>query len=186
MKPSELLRTFATTAERLGIPYRVVGSVATITYGEIRYTNDIDILLDLRLDQVEAFCDAFPEPDFYCSRQAAREAVARRFQFNILHPGSGYKINVILPGDSVFDRGRFLRRVRCDTGLGFASAEDVILKKLEYFREGGSDKHIRDIVGVMKTQGAGLDRPYVADWAGRLGVAGLWEECLRRAPLEGR
>jgi hypothetical protein len=56
----------------------------------------------------------------------------------------------------------------------FASPEDVILKKLEYHREGGSDKHLRDIAGVLKISGDPLDLAYLDDWSSRLGLADLW------------
>jgi hypothetical protein len=63
-------------------------------------------------------------------------------------------------------------------GAWFASPEDVILKKLEYFKGGGSEKHIRDILGVLKTQGERIDRVYIAEWAGPLGVVAEWDQIL--------
>ena len=55
------------------------------------------------------------------------------------------------------------------------------MKKLEYYREGGSEKHLRDIAGVLKVQGAGVDRRYIAEWAETLGVRDLWELVIARA-----
>jgi hypothetical protein len=188
VEQSDVFRLFVEAAERLGIAYFVTGSMASIVHGEPRLTLDLDVVVELRPEQVRAFCAAFPEPAFYCPVAAARDAVLRRFQFNIVHPDSGFKIDVILLGDSVFDRGRFGRRVRRPTGLGFdawfASAEDVIVKKLQYFNEGGSDKHIRDIVGILKVQGPALDRDYVAGWAARLNLTSIWEDCLKHSPPE--
>ena len=59
-------------------------------------------------------------------------------------------------------------------------AEDVILKKMEAYREGGSEKHLRDIAGVLKISGERLDRSYIQDWADRLGVTEVWQDVLRR------
>lgn len=109
MEPSELLAGVVAVLERLGVPYRVVGSMASATYGEPRFTNDIDIVTRLGSDHVEAFCSAFPEPDFYTPLEAARQAVRDRFQFNLLHLPSGFKIDVILANDSPFDQSRFAR-----------------------------------------------------------------------------
>src|SRR5437879_3390762 len=106
MDASELLRYLAAVLERLGIPYFVTGSLATIAYGEPRFTNDIDVVVDLRRDQVEAFCAAFPAPEYYCSREAVLHAVEHRFQFNVLHPGSGLKIDVIISSGSELDLAR--------------------------------------------------------------------------------
>lgn len=184
MEPSELLAYLVRVLERLGIPYLVTGSTATIAYGEPRFTNDIDVVVDLRLNQVPAFCSAFPSPEYYVSQPAAEAAVRRHHQFNIIHPGSGLKIDVIVASDSPFDRSRLRRGRRLSTGTNllvcFGSPEDVILKKLEYFREGGSEKHLRDIAGVLKIQGPRIDRPYIAEWAERLGVLDVWQLVAER------
>lgn len=184
MEPSELLRYLVRTLEELGSPYLVTGSTATIVYGEPRFTNDIDVVVDLRLDQVPALCAAFPSPEFYLSRNAAETAVRRRQQFNIIHPSSGLKIDFIVAADSPFDRCRLQRRRRLIAGpdfeVCFGSPEDVIIKKMEYYREGGSDKHLRDIAGVLKVQGERVDRAYIADWATRLGLLEIWQAVVEK------
>lgn len=182
MEPSDLLKHVADVFERLRIPYRITGSMATIAYGEPRFTNDIDVVIRLRPEQVGELCDAFPAPEFYCARAAVEQAVRQHHQFNVLHPASGLKIDVIVASDSDFDVSRFSRGQKLqaapDCQAWFASPEDVILKKLVYFQEGGSDKHLRDIVGVLKVQSEKLDRQYIADWAGRLGVDAEWKLAL--------
>jgi hypothetical protein len=189
MEPSELLRHATETFEHLGIPYRVTGSMATIAYGEPRFTNDIDIVVRMRPDQVSALCAAFPRPEFYFPQTEADQAVQQRLQFNILHPESGLKIDVIMASDSAFDASRFSRGQRIKTAAQgeawFASPEDVILKKLVYFREGGSEKHLRDIVGVVKVQADKLDRHYIAHWAKELEVENEWRLALSRLTPAG-
>ncbi|HKB03865.1 MAG TPA: hypothetical protein VKD90_16700 [Gemmataceae bacterium] len=184
MEPSELLRVMAGKLEQLGIPYLVTGSMASIAYGEPRLTNDIDVVADLRPGQVDAFCAAFPDPEFYCPRDYVADAVRKKFQFNVLHPESGLKIDVIIATDSAFDRARLSRAVRLQEGADFAawfaSPEDVILKKLEYYREGGSEKHVRDILGVLKIRGDRVDRAYIAEWANRMGLKEQWDLVLAR------
>jgi hypothetical protein len=179
MEQSELLKYVSMTLERLGIPYLVTGSTATIAYGEPRFTNDLDVVVAMNPSQVPAFCAAFAAPKFYCSAQAVEQAVRDRFQFNILQPASGLKVDVILATDSEFDRSRLARGVRliaaADVEVTFASPEDVIIKKLQYFHEGGSEKHLRDIVGVLKVQGERIDRTYLADWIARLSLQTEWQ-----------
>jgi hypothetical protein len=188
VEQSELLKRLAGTLDRLGIPYLLTGSMATSVYGEPRFTNDIDVVVALGPDQVPALCAAFPAPDFFCSPDAAEQAVRQRFQFNILHLASGLKVDVIVATDSAFDRSRLGRGVRLPAGedfdATFASPEDVIIKKLQYFREGGSDKHLRDIVGVLKVQKERIDRRYLADWIARLGLETEWQ-LVERQPNEG-
>ncbi len=184
MEPSDLLRHCVAALERLRLPYFVTGSVATVYFGEPRFTNDIDVVVALPLRRVSQLCRAFPAPEFYVSEEAVREAVEHRGQFNIIHPTSGLKIDIMVPGDSPFNDSRFARAIRVkpsnDYDAWFAAAEDIILKKLEYYREGGSEKHLRDIAGVLKISGERLDFTYIASWAARLGLESIWESVKDR------
>jgi hypothetical protein len=188
MGPSELLQKVAGVLESLELRYLVTGSMATIAYGEPRFTIDVDIVLDLPLAKVDAFCEAFPAPEYFCSPDAARHAVNQHFQFNIIHPASGLKVDVIIPADTEFNRSRMSRGVRIAGGehfsVWFASAEDVIIKKLEYFREGGSEKHLRDIAGVLKVRGAQIDRDYITGWISRLDLTREWDTVLAQESAE--
>jgi hypothetical protein len=188
MEMYDLLKHLGDTLDRLGIPYVVVGSVASILHGEPRYTNDIDVVVDLDLSRLAAFCAAFPPPDYYCSLEAAREAVTTRFQFNILHLTSGLKIDVIVPSNSAFDRSQLSRGIResarDDFETSFASPEDVIIKKLEYFKLGGSEKHLRDIAGILKVQADAIEYDYIAEWVDKLSLQAEWKLVTDR--LQGR
>ena len=180
MDPADLLRHASGVCEKLHLTYLVTGSTATIAYGEPRFTNDIDIVVDLAAAQVAAFCAGFPAEEFYVSPAAVAEAVRSRHQFNVLHPGSGLKIDFIVMTDSEFDQSRRLRRrelpVLPDRTVSFASPEDVIIKKMAYFQEGGSEKHLRDIAGVLRIQGEAVDRGYIEAWAGKLGLSDIWRQ----------
>ncbi len=185
MTQDELLRFAVGVLERVRLPYLVTGSVATVFYGEPRFTNDIDIVVDLPLPRVDELCQAFPAGQFYVDPESARAAVRRRGQFNVIHPASGLKIDVVVAPRDEFDRSRFERARRVhpapDYDAAFASPEDVILKKMVFFREGGSDKHLRDIAGVLRVSGDRLDRSYIDEWAGRLGLLDVWRAVLERA-----
>ena len=91
---------------------------------------------------------------------------------------------MIVPAPSEFNRARFARARRVQAGDGwdasFSSPEDAILKKMEFFREGGSDKHLRDITGALKTSGSEIDRAYIDRWATTLGLTGIWQAILDR------
>lgn len=190
MELAELLSHVTSSLDRLEIPYLVTGSMATIAYGEPRLTNDIDLVVRLSPFQVDPLCDAFPEGEFYVSRQAALDSARSWRQFNILHPKSGLKVDVMVADDSDFNASRFgrarLLSVAPDVTVAFASPEDVILKKLEYYREGGSEKHLRDISGVLKIMGSELDQKYLEIWARRLGLSALWREVSEAAGSRGQ
>lgn len=179
MGPGDLLRHTVGVLERLEIPYFITGSTASIAYGEPRFTNDLDIVIDLSMEKVPAFCAGFPSSEFYLSDQAVQESVKARHQFNVLNPGSGWKIDFILLTDSEFDRGRIQRTRKrptvSDVAATFASPEDVIIKKMLYYREGGSEKHLRDIAGVVRIQGDKLDIGYIESWTTRFGLSDIWQ-----------
>lgn len=189
MASPELVRRAAQTLERLDIPYLITGSVATIYWGEPRLTRDVDVVVQIALHDVARLVAAFPAPEFYVSDEAAEQAVRRRGQFNVIQPATGLKIDVMVAAMDEFDRSRFARLHRVDLG-GFeanvAAPDDAILKKLVYYREGGSDKHLRDIAGVMEVSGRYVDGEYVASWAERLGVADVWQVVLDKLAERGR
>lgn len=184
LQPYELMQKAVELLERLGAPYRIVGSMASTAYGEARFTNDIDVLVDLREEQVEDVAQEFRAPEYYISLAAAREAIRERRQFNIIHIPSGLKLDVIQRKDTEFGQlditgGRRLKSEgRYDAW--FASPENVILMKLRYFQDGASEKHLRDVASMLMIQGAAIDRDYLSAWAVRLGVAAEWELVCRR------
>ena len=184
MTQKEFLRHVIDTLERLGVPYMVVGSVASAAYGEPRTTLDIDIVADFRPEQVGSFCAAFPDDEFCVSAGAAREAVRAGHQFNVLHPASGNKVDLMMPRRDAWGREQMRRRQRVrllpDLEGQAARPEDIILAKLWYYREGGSEKHLRDIAGMLKVSGEQVDREYVSKWAAALGVSDVWTAVIAR------
>lgn len=186
MEQDELLRFAVEALNSLGLRYPVTGSIATVLYGEPRFSNGIDLVVMLAADRIEELCLAFPQPEFYISPESARRAVQRRGQFNIIHPASGLKLDIMVPAETPFNRSRFERAKQItlmpDLEVSFAAPEDVIIKKMEYYREGGSDKHLRDITGILKVRAEEVDRNYIADWAERLGLSEIWSALARRVP----
>lgn len=188
MEQSDLLKFAARSLERLGIPYAVVGSFASGVWGESRFTQDVDILIELPSAQVRPLCAAFPDGEFYVSETAAKEASDRQTQFNVIHPSSGTKIDFMIAGPISWQRSQLERRkivqMFPDQSVAVAAPEDVILGKLVYYHEGGSDKHLRDITGILTFSGKMVDRKYVSDNASRLGVADAWQAVLKRMGQE--
>ncbi len=184
MNQFELLARLVDEFERLEIAYMIGGSQASIYYGEPRYTNDIDVVADLRPEHVSGLLAAFPFPEFYLDAGAVQEAIRDRRPFNIIHPESGLKIDVIIPRQTLYDRTELGRRQTLPLVPGreayFARPEDVILYKMIYYREGLSEKHLRDIAGILQISGDEIDRPYIERWAQELGLLAIWEAALRR------
>lgn len=187
LNPLELMQRVAAFLESREIRYRVVGSLASMAYGEPRFTNDIDILADLQQEHVGVFLEAFPPPEHYLSDMAMRSAIQQLGQFNIIHIPSGIKVDMIVLKPDDYSRTEIQRGKRLTSpgefDVWFASPEDVILNKLRYYREGGSEKHLRDIASMLMVQGDSIDRGYIASWAVRLAVLSEWQTLL--AGLKG-
>ncbi|MEX2169871.1 MAG: hypothetical protein WD851_11220 [Pirellulales bacterium] len=184
MEQSDLLRLAIATLERLKIVYAVVGSMASSAWGESRFTQDIDIVIQVDQRSVGLLCDAFAGDEFYVSRTAAIESVQQSGQFNVLNPESGNKIDFMIAGGSKWESAQLARRKRIAVTkdcVGFVAApEDVILGKLIYYNEGGSEKHLRDITGILSISGDQLDHEYLDSWIEELGLADGWRKILAR------
>jgi hypothetical protein len=162
MGPYELLQKIIEALDRLEISYLVTGSVAAMAYGEPRLTNDIDILAGIDESHVAGLLAAFPPEEFYLGEEMIREAIHRRLQFSIIHPSSGLKINIILRKDTPFDESRFSRIRPAESYFAnFAAPEDIIVMKMKYYLEGGSEKHLRDITGILKISREEVDMAYI-------------------------
>jgi hypothetical protein len=157
-----------------------------MVYGEPRLTNDIDIILHVDVRTAGAVVRAFPLDRFYCPPEEVIAVEARRRRrghFNLIHHETGHKADIYLSGDDPLHVWGFARRRRIDMPAGkalwVAPPEYVILRKLEYFKEGGSEKHVGDIRGMLDTSGDALDRPALEEWTRRLGVTDEWSAIIR-------
>ena len=177
--PFELVALVDRELTGIGVEYYIVGSIASMYYGEMRLTQDVDLVVSMRYGHIAKAVALFPEEAYYVSEDAVREAVRTGGQFNVVNLESSLKLDVMVSAGGAFDESRFRRRRRvslaADCEAWVASAEDVILKKLEYFREGGSQKHVRDIRGIITTGREPLDEEYIERWADRLSVRREWE-----------
>lgn len=183
MKIYDLLIKIAHCFNHLNIPYFVTGSIASIAYGESRFTNDIDIVADIKREHIPQLMKCFPEDEYYLSEESIKNAIYYRVQFNIIHPESGLKVDVVIKKMGEFDKTRFSRVNSFkmdDVAVNFASPEDVILKKMEYYKMGGSEKHLRDIMGMIKISSELINFEYVEAWVSKLHLTEIWETIKSR------
>ena len=184
MEQSDLLRTVIAALDRLAIPYMVVGSMASFVFGEPRFTQDVDVVIDPTESQAVALCQAFASEEFDASEEAARVAVRNRGLFNIIHSRSAHRVDLMILPAGPWGRMEISRRQRKqilpDLEGYCARPEDVILGKMQYYREGGSEKHLRDITGILRVSADVVDREYVSRWAEILGLTEIWQAVLAR------
>jgi hypothetical protein len=186
MPSPEPFQIFTRKLNELGLRYMVSGSVAAIYYGEPRLTNDVDIIVFLPRQQIAAFEAAFPMERFYCPPREVLQIEAAREQrghFNILHHDSGFKADIYLGGrDALHQWGiEHAREVEIDgERVRLAPPEYVIIRKLQFYREGGSAKHLRDIGGMLLSLGDSLHRQKVRDFVAEHRLETEWNLTLER------
>ena len=176
--------------EALGVPYLIGGSMASAVYGVPRSTLDADIIAALRLEHVAPLVQGLGA-GFYVDIDSVREAVVRRASFNVIHLTTMFKVDVFVSRERSFERSEFARRRRTafatdpERIVYVAAPEDVILAKLEWYREGGevSDRQWTDVLGVLKAQEASLDLGYLTRFAEQLQVRELLEVAFQEAGL---
>lgn len=184
MEQSDLLRHALDALEGMGVDYMLVGSFASTAYGEPRFTQDIDILANFTSVHVPGLVASFPAPEFYLSAPAAREAIRNRQPFNVLHPATGNKIDFIVSQNDEWSKSQFAKRQRVrllPDREGFcARREDIILGKIVYYAEGGSEKHLRDIAGILRISREEVDLTEITRWAEKLGIVEVWQAIQSR------
>jgi hypothetical protein len=179
MTPDQVLRDVSRRLEQSGIPYMVTGSFASSMLGMPRSTRDLDVVVAPEQDQTEALIAAFDPENWYIDPILVREAVERKSMFNVIHLDSGWKVDVILRKDRPWSREEFSRRAPLLIGgveIMFLRAEDSILSKLEWVRQGGSLRQIEDAGTVLDMQGDAIDFDYLDRWAKELGLTDLLDK----------
>jgi len=174
--------------EKLGIRYSIGGSLASSAFGIPRATMDIDIVADIKQENVPLLQECL-EREFYADMDMIREAVRRKSSFNIIHLESLYKVDIFILQEHPFDLQALARRVQKkvseDTSQEpfFSTPEDIILNKLKWYQDGGgvSDRQWNDILGVLKVQGKDLDMPYLSEWAEKLNLSALLARAIEEA-----
>jgi hypothetical protein len=190
MLPEPIAVTIKVTdvLEKLGIPYFISGSLASTLYGMEGTTQDADIIADLRAEHVQPFVASLKN-EFFLDEPMITESILTNSNFNIIHRESMFKVDVFIPLPRPFHQSQ-LARVHVQTFPGnpevsarFASAEDTILSKLEWYRQRGevSESQWRDVLGVLRTKAGALDLDYLRMWGKELKVSDLLEQLLEES-----
>ena len=177
--PAEALMRFFGVLDEIEIPYSVGGSVASSTHGTPRMTMDVDLVADLKPDQIDELVRLLGG-EFYADAEMIREALSVRRSFNIIHYSTAYKFDVFPLGTDAYSHEEFSRRaftlVRALGGepieCAVATAEDTILRKLQWYRLGGetSERQWNDVRSIVNARKHSLDRDYLQRWAAELKI----------------
>jgi hypothetical protein len=177
----DLLEIYIPRLNHGKLRYLVTGSVASMFYGEIRNTIDVDIVLAIPPSSVSTLAELFPDAEFYLPPPEVLAVESRRRQrghFNIIHHASGARADIYVHVDDPFQSWAFDHSLTAEiNGMAvlFAPVEYVIISKLEYFREGGSEKHLRDIHGILAAEEP-LRSQAVLPFLRAKGLEELWQQ----------
>jgi hypothetical protein len=186
MNVSEVLGKIVLNLEQNRIPYMLVGSFASSFYGSLRATRDIDFVIEATPDQLKGLVRDLQADNYYAELDAALDAHRHKSMFNVIDSATGWKIDFIFPKSRAFDQEEFDRRRPAklfDIQLFVASAEDVIISKLEWAKLGGSQRQIEDVARVMVAQGDTLDQNYLSRWIGELQLQDQWSAAKQFAEI---
>ena len=185
-EPVEVTIKVTSVFEKLSIPYLIGGSLASALYCMVRTTQDADIVAEMRLEHIQPFVLALQD-EFYIDDEMITESIQHYSSFNIIHRETMFKVDVFIPRPRPFLQSQLARAQKQtftfenEVGAKFASPEDTILSKLEWYRLGNevSERQWRDVLGILKTRAGELDLDYMRKWAGELNVSDLLERTLQ-------
>jgi hypothetical protein len=183
MPPPEPFLVFTRKLEEIGVRYMVSGSVAAIFYGEPRMTNDVDIIVHLHAADASKLEAAFAGDEFYCPpREVIEIEIARsqRGHFNLIHHETGFKADIYPVCDDLHRWGLIHARSAQleEDRLALAPPEYVIVRKLQFFREGGSQKHLRDISRMLAALGEEWSRETLISFIRHYQLDREWQQVL--------
>ncbi len=173
---AELLAVVVERLDHASVPYMVTGSLASSYYGEPRSTRDVDIVIDPEPAALDRLVAGLVSAVFYVDLDAARQALANRSQFNAIGPGAD-KVDFVIRRDRPFSLEEFGRRQRADllgTAAFVATAEDLVIAKLEWASASGSDRQLDDVAGILAIAPS-LDIAYIERWVRALDLEDVWE-----------
>lgn len=176
--------------EQISVPYLIGGSVASSILGEPRATLDIDIVADLKFSHIQSLLELMGG-EFYIDETMIREAIENNSSFNVIHLDSMQKVDIFILSSQPLAQEEMQRRQQLlitespDKFAWLASAEDIVLQKLIWYRLGGnvSDRQWRDVLGVLKVQADKLDLNYLNKWAKTLELKELIVQALQQAGI---
>jgi hypothetical protein len=164
----------------------LTGSFASAHYGIPRSTQDIDLVVEATAAQLRAFIQSLSSGEYYADLDAAFEAQRRESLFNIIDLATGWKVDLIFRKSRPFSREEFSRRqlVNMDgLSLFVASAEDIVLAKLEWAKLANSRRQVEDVAAILNLRWAELDHPYLKRWVTQLEVNEQYREAKGKPGL---
>jgi len=181
MRDPDLFLAFLAPLSGGAIPYMVTGTAASIAYGEPRLTRDVDLVVALDVDRIEAFVALYPAEAFQFPGDAViREVVSKATGgcFRVVHRATGFE-GVIYPmGQDLLQQWGMEGRREVEVEgcrVWLAPPEYVIVRKLQCCRDGGGAMQARDIERMLAISGEAIDRAGLEAKISELGLSETWQ-----------
>jgi hypothetical protein len=164
----------------------LTGSFASAHHGAPRSTQDIDIVIAADPPQLRAFVQSLPSVEYYSDLGAALQAHKQQSLFNVIDLATGWKIDLIIRKSRAFSLEEFERRQKVTVQgllLFVASAEDVVVAKLEWSKVAQSQRQLDDVATILRLRWKAFDRSYLEKWISELGLKEEWSHAKRIAGI---
>jgi len=164
----------------------LTGSFASAYHGTPRSTQDIDVIVEATPAQLRGLVHSLPVAKYYSDLDEALRAHQAESMFNVIDLSTGWKIDFILLKSRPFSREEFRRRIRVNlqgVSLFVASAEDIVVAKLEWSKLAQSQRQIDDVAAILRIRGEKLDRPYIETWGRELHLEDEWSKARGAAGI---
>ncbi len=185
------LKPLIASFNELKIKYYIGGSLASSIYGMPRATLDADIVADINLNQIKTLKNNL-EKKYYIDENMIKDAIKNNSSFSLIHFETSVKIDIFVYKNNAYQKKAIERGVE-DTlvendqssKFRFASPEDIIINKLNWYQMGGkvSERQWLDVIGVIKIQGISLDKKYLKNWAIKLDLTELLKKAFIDAEI---
>src|SRR4051812_7098912 len=166
---SQFARLVLDALEAADVEYLIGGSVALWAWGEIRTTQDFDLVVDLPVERIYSFSkelgrrNMLVPPDIMVDLLIQPEG---DLPINAMHPQSGYKAELfLLRAGDIFRQNALSRRRLVNLGphlerVYVHAPEDLILNKIYYYSLSQQSKHIRDVASIFGYSSHLIDEEY--------------------------
>jgi hypothetical protein len=168
--------------QNAGIIFCFTGGLISSFYGEMRFTQDIDIVLQIQTSEVSSLISTL-ETTYMVDREMLEEATKTQGMAQLLHEETFIRIDLHI-GEKIPHALDRLQTVELfpNVFVPISSKEDAILSKLRWIQL-GSQKSRRDVV-MMLRNATPTDRGYVEKIAQQMDLGNIWEEMQQLAQGE--
>ena len=174
--------------ESINIDYYVSEGVASSIHGEPRSTRDLDLVIEVKPNQIDLLVKTLEASGYYCPAGVVEDLhCGLGNMLNITHTETIANADIYIKDNSPYSISQMNRKILIDVEeisvFWIASAEDIILQKLRWGKGSKSEKQWRDVLGIIKLQSKNLDYGYLTEWAENLDLVADLSEVLTQAGI---